>query len=157
MAISVDVSSVFRITPRLFEPYSPVLQTSFYVVSDFSSTKLLLSLLKTAFSGFCHSISFGVTSFVVFPSLVRLPSSSPVYLSLFLILWVLGDHCLSLLLHFLGWSSIARLLAMWSYCSNFRVIGVCLAEVPPFYHSFDLPYSCPIMRTSSGPNRSSGL
>ena len=32
-----------------------------------------------------------------------------------------------------------------------------MAEVPPFYHSFDLPYSCPIMRTSSGPNRFSSL
>ena len=46
---------------------------------------------------------------------------------------------------------------MWSYCSNFRVIGACLTEVPPFYHSFDLPYSCPIMRTSSRPNRFTGL
>ena len=64
---------------------------------------------------------------------------------------------MSSLLHFLGWSSVACLLAVWSYCSNFRVIRVCLAEVPPFYHLFDLPYSCPIMRTSSGPNRSSGL
>ena len=64
---------------------------------------------------------------------------------------------MSLLLHFLGWSSVAYLLAVWSYCSNFRVIGACLANVPPFYHSFDLPYSCPIMRISSGPNRSSGL
>ena len=43
---------------------------------------------------------------------------------------------------------------MWSYCSNF---GECLAEIPPFYHSFDLPYSCLIMCTSSGPNRSFGL
>ena len=50
-----------------------------------------------------------------------------------------------------------RLSIVWSYCSNFRVIGVCLAEVPPFYHSFDLPYSCPIMHTSSRPSRSSGL
>ena len=31
------------------------------------------------------------------------------------------------------------------------------AEVPHFYHPFDLPYSCPIMRTSSGHNRSYGL
>ena len=46
---------------------------------------------------------------------------------------------------------------MWSYNYNFRVIGACLAKVPPFNYSFDLPYSCPIMRTSSGPNRSSGL
>ena len=50
-----------------------------------------------------------------------------------------------------------RLLVVWSYCSNFRVIWACLAEIPSFYHSFDLPYSCPIMRTSSRPNRSSGL
>ena len=47
-----------------------------------------------------------------------------------------------------------RLLAMWSYCSNF---GACLAEIPPFYHSFDLPYSCLIMCTSFGPNCSFGM
>ena len=29
--------------------------------------------------------------------------------------------------------------------------------ITPLYHSFDLPYSCPIMRTSSGPNCSFGL
>ena len=34
---------------------------------------------------------------------------------------------------------------------------MCLAEVPLFYHSFDLPYSYPIMRTSSRPNNSYGL
>ena len=33
----------------------------------------------------------------------------------------------------------------------------CLAGIPPLYHSFDLPYTCPIMRTSSGPNLSSGM
>ena len=46
---------------------------------------------------------------------------------------------------------------MGSYCYDFRVIRVCLAGILPLYHSFDLPYTCPIMRTSSGPNRSSGL
>ena len=46
---------------------------------------------------------------------------------------------------------------MGSHCSDFRVIRACLAGIPPLYHSFDLPYTCPIMRTSSGPNRSSGL
>ena len=46
---------------------------------------------------------------------------------------------------------------MGSYCSNFRVIRACLAGILPLYHSFDLPYTCPIMRTYSGPNRSSGL
>ena len=46
---------------------------------------------------------------------------------------------------------------MWSYCSNFRVIGACLAEIPSFCHSFDLPYSFPIMRTSFGPNLFSSL
>ena len=34
---------------------------------------------------------------------------------------------------------------------------VCLAEGPPFYHSFNLPYSFLIMRISFGPNRSSSL
>ena len=29
--------------------------------------------------------------------------------------------------------------------------------IPPLYHLLDLPYTCPIMRTSSGPTRSSGL
>ena len=37
------------------------------------------------------------------------------------------------------------------------VIRACLAGIPPLYHSFNLPYTCPIMCTSSGPNRSSGL
>ena len=46
---------------------------------------------------------------------------------------------------------------MGSYCFNFRVIRACLVGIPPLYHSFDLPYTCPIMRTSSGPNCSSGL
>ena len=50
-----------------------------------------------------------------------------------------------------------RLLIVGSYCPNFRVIRACLAEVPHFYHSFDLPYSCPIMLTSFGPNHSFGL
>ena len=46
---------------------------------------------------------------------------------------------------------------MGSYYSNFRVIRACLAGIPPIYYSFNLPYTCPIMCTSSGPNRSSGL
>ena len=32
-----------------------------------------------------------------------------------------------------------------------------MAGIPPLYHSFDLPYTCPIMHTSSGSSRSSGL
>ena len=88
---------------------------------------------------------------------MRLSSSSPIYLFLFWISWVLGDHCLSLLPHFFGWCSVTRLLAAWSYCSDSKVIGACLVGIPPLYHSFDLPYSCPIKRTSSRPNRSSGL
>ena len=46
---------------------------------------------------------------------------------------------------------------MGSYYSDFRVIRVCLARIPLLYHSFDLPYTCPIMRTSSRPNCSSSL
>ena len=46
---------------------------------------------------------------------------------------------------------------MESYCSDFRVIRACLAGVSPLYHLFGLPYTCLIMRTSSGPNRSSGV
>ena len=46
---------------------------------------------------------------------------------------------------------------MGSHYYDFRVIRECLAGIPPIYHSFDLPYTCPIMRTSSGPNRSFGL
>ena len=34
---------------------------------------------------------------------------------------------------------------------------MCLARIPPLYHSFDLPYTFPIMHTSFGPNRSSSL
>ena len=115
-----------------------------------------------------------IVSFVLFPSLVRLSSSSPIYLFLFWIPWVLGgrcfsgptrfffylwfcDHCLSPLPHFFGWNSVKRILVLGSYCSDFRVIRACLARIPPLYHSFDLPYTCSIMRTSSRPNRSSGL
>ena len=50
-----------------------------------------------------------------------------------------------------------RILAVGSYCFDFRVIRACLARILPLHHSFDLPYTCPIMRTSSRPNRSSGL
>ena len=32
-----------------------------------------------------------------------------------------------------------------------------LDGILPLYHLFNLPYTCPIMRTSSRPNRSSGL
>ena len=46
---------------------------------------------------------------------------------------------------------------MGSYCSDFRVIRACLAGIWPLYHSFDLLYTCPIMRTSSRPNSSSSL
>ena len=46
---------------------------------------------------------------------------------------------------------------MGSHCSDFGVIKACLAGIPPLYHSFDLPYTCPIMHTSYGPNRSSSL
>ena len=123
------------------------------MVLDFSFSKLLWSSLKTALGGFCRSIS----PFVLFPSLVCLSSSSPVYLFLFWIPWVPSGHCLSPLPHFFGWNSVERILAVGSYCSDFRVIRVCLAGIQPLYHSFDLPYTCPIMRTSSGPNRSSGL
>ena len=46
---------------------------------------------------------------------------------------------------------------MGRYCSDFRVIRTCLAGIPPLYHSFNLPYTCLVMRTSYGPNHSSGL
>ena len=46
---------------------------------------------------------------------------------------------------------------MGSYCSDFRVIEVCLVGIPPLYHSLDLSYIGPITCTSSGPNHSSGL
>ena len=46
---------------------------------------------------------------------------------------------------------------MESYCSDFRVIRACLASILPLYHSFDLPYTCSIMPTSSRPNRSSDM
>ena len=51
-------------------------------------------------------------------------------------------------------------------CSRVRgslVVVVCpffptfLAEIFPFYHSAAFPYTCPIMRTSLGPSRPSGL
>ena len=46
---------------------------------------------------------------------------------------------------------------MGSYFFDFRVIRACLVGIPPLYHSFNLPHTCPIMCTSTKPNRSSGL
>ena len=59
--------------------------------------------------------------------------------------------------HFFCWNSVERILAVGSYCSDFGLIRACLTGILPLYHSFNLPYTCPIMRTSSGPNRSSSL
>ena len=56
-----------------------------------------------------------------------------------------------------GWSFVERLSTVGSCCSDFRVIRSCLAAIPPLCYSLDLPYTCPTMRTSSGPTRSSGL
>ena len=58
---------------------------------------------------------------------------------------------------FFSWNSVKHILAMGSNCSYFRLIRACLAGIPPLYHSFDLPYTCPIMRTSSGPSHFFGL
>ena len=110
-----------------------------------------------ALGGFCRFISPRVVSFVFFPSLVRLPSPSSVYLFLFWIPWVPSGHCLSHLPHFFGWSFVERLSAMGSYYSDFRIIRACLATIPPLYHSLDLPYTCPTLRNSSGPTCSSAL
>ena len=59
------------------------------------------------------------------------------------------------------------LLPLFTFtCSGFcgsLVVVVCpffptfLARILPFYHSSVFPYICPIMRTSFGPNRPSGL
>ena len=49
------------------------------------------------------------------------------------------------------------ILVVGSYCYDFRVIRACLAGIPPLYYSFDLPYTCPTMGTSSEPNRFSCL
>ena len=114
-------------------------------------------MLRTALGSFCRSISLGVVSVVLFPSLVRLSSSSPAYLFLFWIPWVPGGHCLSPLPHFFGWNSVERILAVGSHCYDFRVIRACLVGIPPLFYSFNLPYTCLIMCTSSGPSRSSGL
>ena len=46
---------------------------------------------------------------------------------------------------------------MGLYYSDFRVIRTCLVGIPPLYLSFDLPYTCPVMHTSFGPNHSSNL
>ena len=46
---------------------------------------------------------------------------------------------------------------MGNWCFDFRDIRACLTRILLLYHSFDLPYTCPIIRTSCGPNRSSGL
>ena len=62
----------------------------------------------------------------------------------------------SLVPHFFGWNSVERILSMGSYCFDLRVIRACLAGILPLYHSFDLPYTCLVIRTSFGPNRSYG-
>ena len=59
--------------------------------------------------------------------------------------------------HFFGWNYVERILVVGSYRYDLRVIKACLTGIPPLYHSFDLPYTCLIMHTSSRPNRSSGL
>ena len=46
---------------------------------------------------------------------------------------------------------------MGRHSFDFRVIRACLDGILPLYHSFDLPYTCPIMSTSFVPNHSFGL
>ena len=46
---------------------------------------------------------------------------------------------------------------MGHHSFDFRVIRACLDGILPLYHSFDLPYTCPIMSTSFRPNHSFGL
>ena len=77
-------------------------------------------------------VSLRVVSRVLVPGLVRLSSSSLVYLYLLWSSWVPSGHCLSLLSYFFG--------------RNFA-----------FLSSFAFPYTCSIMRTSSGPSRPSGM
>ena len=79
---------------------------------------------------------------------------------------VLSRLGLSLLFSFLVWY-VFLLLPLFSFsCSRFYgslVVIVCflfltfLPGIMSLYHSFDLPYIFPIIRTSSGLNRSSGL
>ena len=57
----------------------------------------------------------------------------------------------------MDWSSIRRILIVGGYCSDFWVIRACLSRIPHLYHSFDLPFSCLIMHTSSGAGRSFAL
>ena len=46
----------------------------------------------------------------------------------------------------------------WSLLvSSSSLFWLCLAGIPPLYHLIDLPYTCPIMRTSPRPTLSSGL
>ena len=46
---------------------------------------------------------------------------------------------------------------MGCHSFDFRVIRACLDGILPLYHSFDLPYTCPIMSTSFRPNHSFGM
>ena len=46
---------------------------------------------------------------------------------------------------------------MGSNYFDFRVSRACLAGILPLFHPFDLPYTCPIIHTSSGPSHSSYL
>ena len=103
------------------------------MASNFFCFLELFGLLRrTVLGGFYCSISLGVVSCVPFPSLVRLSSSSLIYLYLFWSSWVPSGHCLSLLSHF--------------FSRNFA-----------FLSFIRLPYICPIMRTSSRPSHPSGL
>ena len=66
----------------------------------------------------------------------------------------------------LAWYVFLLLPLLTFTCFGVRgslVVVVCpffptfLVGILPFYHSFAFPYTCSIMRTSSGPNRPSGL
>ena len=109
-AVTRTVFPLFSSPSYQFSSFSIslVLQTSFFVALDFFFCFLELSRLsrRTILGGFYHSISLGVVSRVPFPSLVRLSSSSPVYLYLFWSSWVPSGRCLSLLSHIFCWNFV---------------------------------------------------
>ena len=81
--------------PLFFKPLSLWPRISFFLELSELWRRIVLGDLYS-------SISLGVASRVSFPRLVRLSSSSLVYLYLFWSSWVPNGRCLSLLSHFLG-------------------------------------------------------
>ena len=149
MSISANVSSVFRST-LFFKPLS--LWSRIFLPRNFSDHRSrLLLVVSVVLSCLGSSLLFSSLVWYVFLLLPLFTFSCSGFHGFPMVI-----VCL-LFLTFFCWNSVEHILVVGSYCSDFRVIKACLDGILPLYHSFDLPYTFPIMRTSSGPNCSSGL